>query len=348
MARARPSARPGTAGTTPVTLVADGAYRVTLAAYDAAGNRVARSLDVVVDTRRPAVPVDGARDALAQRDGLGDAAAIKWTSDETASGTVSLLRGSNVLRRWSVSASTGATHHLERPHDERRRRQRWAGTASASRSATRRQPDDHRPHPHRRPDAGLPAWARHFYPQDRDALAATSHDSFKLIRAAYVSLRIVDGGRSCRSHRLDRPLDGGRDQALDLGRPDDRMVRSRHPGATSPSSARGRGSGRASSVARSSRTRSWSRRRLSVKAGSSFTLRFTSVEPLSVRPTARLAQAGKSPVTKTVTRRSDGPLRGDIHGRGRRHRRGERHDQRPRTRRGRMNTTVRCGSAVVG
>src|SRR5262245_59441246 len=38
-------------------VVADGTYRITLAAYDAAGNRVARSFDVVVDTRRPVVPV---------------------------------------------------------------------------------------------------------------------------------------------------------------------------------------------------------------------------------------------------------------------------------------------------
>ena len=84
------------------------------------------------------------------------------------------------------------------------------------------------------------------------------------------------------------------------------VVRSRHPGATSPSSARGRGSGRASSVARSSRTRSSSRRRYRSRPDR----RSRSASRASSRsgPADREArpEPGKSPVTKTVTRRSDG------------------------------------------
>jgi hypothetical protein len=43
-----------------------------------------------------------------------------------------------------------------------------------------------------------------------------------------------------------------------------------------------------------------------VSSGTSFTLRVTTVEPLSVRPTATLGQSGKPAVTKTVTRLADG------------------------------------------
>ena len=203
-------------------VVADGAYRITLAAYDAAGNRVARSFDVVVDTRRPVVPVTAPATLSPNRDGLADAVAIKWTSDETASGTVSLLRGSTVLRRWSVSASTGSTITWNG---------RTTSGASVSDGPVRiRVAVRDRAGNLTTTDRiltvdrtlGFPSWSRHFYPQDRDALAATSTLSFKLdpLRVRQPADRRV--GRSCRAHHLDRPVDGVRDQALDLGWPDHR------------------------------------------------------------------------------------------------------------------------------
>jgi flagellar hook assembly protein FlgD len=286
-------------------VVADGAYRITLAAYDAAGNRVARSADVVVDTRRPVVPVTASTSVSPNGDGVADKATIRWTSDESASGTVSLLRGTSVLRRWTVSGSTGSTIIWDG---------RTTSGASVSDGAVRiRVAVRDRAGNLTTSDRlitvdrtlGFPSWSRHFYPQDRDALAPTSTVKFRLTRSAVVSMRILAAdGHVVRTIWTDRSMAAGTKSWIWDGR-------------VTGGALAAPGRYQALITARSSVGTSELRRWVvadaflvtapaSVPAGASFTLRFRTVEPLSVRPTATLVQAGRSPVTKAVTRLADG------------------------------------------
>jgi len=287
------------------TVVADGAYRITLAAYDAAGNRVARSFDVVVDTRRPSVPVTAPATFSPNGDGVAETAAIRWTSDESASGTVSLLRGSTVLRRWSVSSSFGSTitwngrttsgaSVSDGPVRIRVAvRDRAGNLTTTDRVITLDR------------TLGFATWSRHFYPQDHDALAATSKFTFRLVRAASVSLRVVAAdGHVVRTVWTDRSMAAGAKSWTWDGRI-----------AGGAFAAPGRY--QAVVTARSWVGTTELRRAVvvdafivsapaSVKAGSAFTLHLRSTEPLSVRPSVTLAQSGRPAVTKSVTRLADG------------------------------------------
>ena len=282
-----------------------GPYRVTMAAYDLAGNRASRSFDVVVDTRRPVVPVAASTTISPNGDGVADRATIRWSSDERASGTVYVLRGSTVLRRWTVSGSTGSTIT-------------WNGrtTSGASisdgpvrlRVAVRDRAGnltatDRIVHIDR--TLGFPAWTRHFYPQDHDALAATARISFRLARSASVTLRIVAAdGRVVRTVWTGRWMRAGTKTWTWDGR---------ITGGAFAAPGRYQAVVTARSAVGTSEVRRWVvadaflvSAPAKVAAGRTFTLRLRSLEPLSVRPTATLGQPGKTAVTKTVTRLADG------------------------------------------
>jgi len=238
-------------------------------------------------------------------DGVAETAAIRWTSDESASGTVSLLRGSTVLRRWSVSSSFGSTitwngrttsgaSVSDGPVRIRVAvRDRAGNLTTTDRVITLDR------------TLGFATWSRHFYPQDHDALAATSKFTFRLVRAASVSLRVVAAdGHVVRTVWTDRSMAAGAKSWTWDGRI-----------AGGAFAAPGRY--QAVVTARSWVGTTELRRAVvvdafivsapaSVKAGSAFTLHLRSTEPLSVRPSVTLAQSGRPAVTKSVTRLADG------------------------------------------
>ena len=75
-------------------VVADGAYRVTLAAYDAAGNRVARSFGITVDTAGPSIVARASASIFSPNgDGAADTTTLSWTGNEPSTGTARLYRG---------------------------------------------------------------------------------------------------------------------------------------------------------------------------------------------------------------------------------------------------------------
>ncbi len=92
------------------TVVPDGRYRLTIRNLDWAGNGPKAAWTVPVDTRAP-LTTAAAAPALISPDGDGtaDRAAIRWTSDEPASGALSIAGGGGSVRRFAIGPGSGGT-----------------------------------------------------------------------------------------------------------------------------------------------------------------------------------------------------------------------------------------------
>jgi flagellar hook assembly protein FlgD len=91
------------------TRAPDGAYRVTLRLFDAAGNAATRSWPASVDATPPALTVAAAAAAISpDGDAVADTTRLRWTSAEPTRGTLRVLRGRAVIRSWPIDGASGA------------------------------------------------------------------------------------------------------------------------------------------------------------------------------------------------------------------------------------------------
>ena len=173
--------------------VADGRYTATLGVMDAAGNQARRSFTIVVDTTGPAISTAAAPGLLSPNgDGAQDATRLSWSANERGSGTVRILKGSTVVRSWTVHSVSGwATSWDGRTAGGKRvgdgryvLRVDLVDAGGNRRAATRTVVVDR--------TAGFLRWSRNFYPQDADPLAPSSTLSWKLTRDAKTTLRLYN------------------------------------------------------------------------------------------------------------------------------------------------------------
>ncbi len=88
--------------------VPDGVYGVEVRFFDAAGNPAARSWQVIVDTTPPAIAASASPAALSPNgDGVAETTRLRWSSGEPAAGTLRILRGTKVVRSWTISGVSG-------------------------------------------------------------------------------------------------------------------------------------------------------------------------------------------------------------------------------------------------
>jgi flagellar hook assembly protein FlgD len=204
------AASPWSGGAPHGSVAADGAYRLALWAADPGGNRVTKSWDVTLDTRRPVVGSSVTPPRFSPNgDRTDDSTRLQWTADEAASGNVRVFRGTTTYRRWTAGTA-GSLGWNGRTA---------AGVAVADGRYTFRvelvDPAGNRtirdaPVVIDR-TAGSLAWSPNlFYPQDGDGYAATARVSFKLTRTATTTLRIYNNaGVSVRSAWSGRSLGAG-------------------------------------------------------------------------------------------------------------------------------------------
>ncbi|HYN49230.1 MAG TPA: glycosyl hydrolase family 18 protein, partial [Candidatus Nanopelagicales bacterium] len=193
------------------TRVPDGAYRATLRLFDAAGNAAARSWPATVDATPPALSVTAAPAAISpDGDDAADTVRLRWASTEPARGTLRILRGTTVVRSWSIGGTGGAV--TWDGHDAAGRTVadgRYAVAVTGSDALANRA------------TTSIPlvvdrtaAWLRWsptaFHPQDGDRLAPTATLSVRIARAARLTLRILDAsGTEIRVPWRDREVARG-------------------------------------------------------------------------------------------------------------------------------------------
>ena len=226
-------------------VVADGLYRLTLSALDAAGNRAWRSWQVRVDRTPASIAATAPPTFSPNGDGVADTARLAWTASERVTGTVRIVKGATVIRTWAItSAAAGAVS--------------WNGLTSSGAAA----PDGtYTLRVSGRDAAGNPGvrsipivvdrtlstvgWSRAaFHPRDSDALAPSARISFNLRRTAAVSVAIYAGTTLVRTVSTNRTLASGPQGWTWDGR--DGTGASSRRGCTRHGSRPGAGSGRRS------------------------------------------------------------------------------------------------------
>ncbi|MEO5966083.1 MAG: FlgD immunoglobulin-like domain containing protein [Candidatus Limnocylindrales bacterium] len=291
-------------------IVKDGRYAITLATYDVAGNTARRTWTATVDTAGPAtVPAASSKAFSPNGDGLLDTTRLSFTSNEPATGTARIWKGTTLVRSWPVSAAT--TWHAT-----------WDGTrADGSRAADGTyalKVDVKDPAGNRRVTSTKVVvdrtgsrlrWSRNFFPQDNDALLPTSTLSWVLARDAITTLRLYDASgtlvRTAWSKRSQaagtrswtwngRTTDGAfAPQGLYLAR-----LTVTSPYATLETSRWVRASGFALTPSAAT-----------VKAGQTLTVMVRPVEAISTRPVVSFTQPGRTAVRVTATKLADGSYR---------------------------------------
>jgi spore germination protein YaaH len=293
--------------------VADGDWALVLRFADDAGNAVSSRFIVTVDATAPLVGLTVTPGVISPNgDGALDSAVLRWSSSETITGTLTVLRGTAVVRSWKLGGAAGqiswngndARGHAVKEGRYAVRVDLVDGTGNATRRSTGVAVDR---------SGGQLRWsASLFYPQDGDALAATSSVSFRLARTVRTTLVVGDAagtvvrtawknarrakgtvrwtwdGRNA-AHRFVAP---GRYAALlTISGPYGTAVLRRDIVAdaflATPSSA-------------------------TPAAGSTLTVTFRSAEPLAITPTATFRQAGRAAVPMTVVRLADGTWRATV------------------------------------
>jgi len=192
------------------SVAADGAYRLTLWAADPAGNRVTKTWDVTLDTRRPAVASSATPSSFSPNgDGTADSTRLQWTADEAAAGNARVLRGTTTYRRWPAGLAgligwNGRTASGVAVADGRYTFRVELVDPAGNRTIRDTPLVIDR-------TAGSLAWSPGlFYPQDGDRVAATARVSFKLTRTATTTLRIYNAdGAVVRSAWSGRSLRAG-------------------------------------------------------------------------------------------------------------------------------------------
>ncbi len=288
------------------SIVADGSYNLTLRVSDAAGNPATRTWTAVLDATPPVVGLEAIPATFSpDGDGTADSARIAWSSSEAGTGRLRLLRGTTLIRSWTLRGIAGAIT--------------WEGRDAAGRAV----PDGRYTLGIERTDATgnratgtasllvdrtagfLRAGPTVFFPQDGDALAAVSAISFHLARPARVTLAILDAS----GVRVRGAMTGAsRGPGTWTWRWDGRIA----GGAMAP---RGTyvalltvvGPYGTTTLRRTIRADAFSwTLPATVQAGDVLRIAFRSVEPLAAVPTATLRQAGLAPVAMTVVKQADG------------------------------------------
>ena len=288
--------------------VPDGTYRVTLRIADAAGNRSGRAWNVVVDTRPARIAATWGPNPLSPNgDTVSDTATLRWSSNEAVGVTVSILRGTKVVRRWSFSSRADgaiswngrdAAGHLVADGAYRIRIDGFDATGNRTLGERGFVVDR---------TAGFLRWGTAaFAPQDGDTLLPTSRLSFRLARSAKVSLAIVDArGAVVRTVWTSRTLAAGsRTWTWDgRGTSGAYVVPGSYTAVlrvTSPygTTVLGRSVFAGAYQVTPSAT--------TLKAGQTLTLTFRATEPLRGRPVVTFVQKGRAAVVRTATRLADG------------------------------------------
>ncbi len=290
--------------------VADGRYTATLAAFDAAGNRVAKAYTIAVDTTAPTIAPTVSPGVFAPNgDGALDTATLAWSSTEKATGVARIYKGTTIVRSWAVDGLTswsgnwnGRTRSGAAVADGRYTFKVAVRDAAGNRRTVTAPVTVDR-------TASTLRWSGSFHPQDGDALLAKSQLSWRLSRAATTKLRLYDARGA-----LVRTVWTGKDQRAGDRRWtwDGRLA----DGAWAPQgvyTARLTVTSTIGTVelARSVRAAAFaiSPSAATVKAGQTLTVTIRSVEPLAGRPVVRFAQPGRNAVTVTATKLASGAYR---------------------------------------
>jgi spore germination protein YaaH len=241
-------------------------------------------------------------------DGAFDTTRLAWTSSERMTGTARLARGTTVIRSWPIrNVAAGAIL--------------WAGTDAAG----RRVPDGRYTYRVAGHDAAGNATARSiavvvdrtlstlrwsrtlFYPQDGDALAATSKATFSLARPATVDLAIYQGATLVRTVLANRSLAAGPHRWTWDGR--------NAAGAFVPPGRYTLRVAATTALGTSILTRTVildafaMALATTIRTGRTLTVTFATAEPLQANPTVSFAQIGRTPVTKAATSLGGGRYR---------------------------------------
>jgi len=174
----------------------------------------AAQLDVYgirIDTTSPTLSTSASPTAISPNgDGFADSTALKWSSSESLTGGVKILKGSTVVRSWTVTAKSSGAITWTGKND--------AGASVADGAYTFRV--------HGRDRAGNPVvrdvalkvdrtlrnvgrTPSRFYPQDGDGLKPSSRLSYTLTRSARATLEILRGSTLVRTVYRDRSLAAG-------------------------------------------------------------------------------------------------------------------------------------------
>ena len=289
--------------------VADGLYRLTLSAVDSAANRTARSWTVRVDDTPPTIPASVSPPIFSPNgDGATDASRLGWSASEPITGWARVYHGTNLIRSWPVSAATAGavtwngTDAAGHGVADGRYTFRVAGrdaagnlaTASASVTVDR--------------TLSTVRWSRPaFYPQDGDAIAASSRLTFSLSRSAVVSVAIYSGSTLVRTVWTNRTFAAGSHAWTWDGR-DAMGVVARGTYVVRVTAVSPLG---ASVVTRSVLVDAFSTTlsATSLRAGQTLTVTMTSTESLRSAPTVAFAQPGRTAVTRTAVALGSGRYR---------------------------------------
>jgi flagellar hook assembly protein FlgD len=313
----RTIAGPGTAASTSWNgrndagaVVPDGSYTAAVAAFDDAGNSAARAFPIRVDSTPAAVTTSTTPLSFSPNaDGAADRTILRWASNENAAGVARIYRGSTLVRSWTLTsrASWGTSWDGRNAAgsvlpDGRYRYRVDLRDAAGNRTVVDSTVTIDR-------TAGLLRWSRDFYPQDGDSLAPTSVISFKLVRKATTTLRILDGaGTVVRSAWTNRVLGAGTRSWTWNGKSaaGTYVAPGRYVAQLTTTTSLG-----TTTLVRSLTVDAFAATAsaTALTVGQTLTVTFRPVEPVSTRPTATFTQMGLPGVKVTATRLSNGSYR---------------------------------------
>ena len=288
----------------------DGTYRLTLTALDRAGNRVSRSWTVRLDAT-PATVLGTVSPAVfsPNGDGSADTTRLTWSSSEPITGTARILRGTTLIRSWTITKSSGNA-------------MTWTGTTSTGAAAA---DGAYAFRVTGRDAAGnltiravpivldrtlsLVRWSKSaFYPHDADTLASSARLSFSLKRSAVVTVGIYANGKLIRTVWSKRSLGAGSHGWTWNGRTAAGALvpRGTYQVRVSATSAYG-----TAVVARTVLVDAFrvAQSATALRAGQTLTLNLTTIESLRAAPSVAFTQPGRTTVTRTATALGSGRYR---------------------------------------
>ena len=263
-----------------------------------------------IDTTSPTLTTSASPTAISPNgDGSADSTALKWSSTESLTGGVKILKGSTVVRSWTVSGKSSGAITWTGKND--------AGASVADGAYTFRV--------HGRDRAGNPVvrdfdlkidrtlrdvgrTPSRFYPQDGDGLKRSTRVSYTLTRSARATLEILHGGTVVRTVYRDRSLAAGPYGWTWNGRnaAGDYVSRGSYTLRLTATSTVGTTVVNQKVLADAFRTLISASTR---SPGQKLTVTVAPVEPLRAAPRISLTQDGASAMTKTGTLLSSGEYR---------------------------------------
>jgi spore germination protein YaaH/flagellar hook assembly protein FlgD len=265
---------------------------------------------ITADTTPPAITTTATPAIFSPNgDGAAETSRLAWSSSEPISGTARIYHGTTLIRSWTIAKvgrggiTWNGTNAAGTRVGDGTYWYRITGRDAAGNLSTRSARVV--------VDRALSTlrWSRTlFFPQDRDLLARYSRATFRLGRAAKVSMRIYHGTTNIRTVWANRALAAGAYGWTWNGR--------NAAGALVP-----RGRYTIQVVATTSLGTSFLNRTVDVDAfsvslsakvlssGQTLTITVKTAEPLAARPTIRFSQTGKTAITKTAASLGGGRYR---------------------------------------